>query len=374
MSGLDRRQALKSIGLAAGGFAAGCATGSRRAAFFDPPRRFARVRVAPDRVIRTVAGLRPFRPSGFVVRADKLDDKLVVHNYGHGGAGVSLSWGTAQLAVEEAARTGARRYAVLGCGAVGLASARLLQRRGHDVVIYARDLPPNTTSNVAGAEWGAYAVAEPERRTAAFDEQFVRAARLSHRMFQDLVGDHYGVRWMEAYELAGARRIPRRGDPVSDALEQLTPDSRELPASAHPFDRPYVRRFVTMMIEPPVYLEAVLRDFRLAGGRVVVREFGDARAILDLPEPVAVNCTGLGSRALFGDEELIPAKGQLSVLVPQPEVDYAVLTDQLLYMFPRRDGILLGGTFERGEWSLTPDPAAAERILRGHMDLFGRMS
>jgi len=371
MSALERRQALKAMGLAAGGFAAGCATG-RRAAFFDPPRRFVRVRVSPDRVIRTVAGLRPYRASGFVVRTDKLDGKVVVHNYGHGGAGVSLSWGTAQLAVEQAEPTKAARYAVVGCGAVGLATARLLQRRGHDVVIYARDLPPNTTSNVAGAEWGAFSVVDQGRRTPAFDEQFVRAARLSHRMFQDLVGERYGVRWIEAYDLASARPRPRQGDVVSDALRQLTPDSREVAATEHPFDRPYVRRFATMMIEPPVYLEALLTDFRLAGGRVVVREFVDARAILDLPEPVVVNCTGLGARALFGDEELVPAKGQLSVLVPQPEIDYAVLTDTFLYMFPRRDGILLGGTFERGEWDLTPDPAAAERILQGHMALFGR--
>src|SRR6185436_3126152 len=142
---LDRRELLKTIGLATGAFAAGCATGSR-VSFSDPPRRFARVRVSPERVIRTVAGLRPYRPAGFAVRTDKLDGKLVVHNYGHGGAGVSLSWGTAELAVEQAAATGATRYAVLGCGAVGLATARLLQRRGHEVVIYARDLPPNTTS------------------------------------------------------------------------------------------------------------------------------------------------------------------------------------------------------------------------------------
>ncbi|HVR71937.1 MAG TPA: FAD-dependent oxidoreductase [Vicinamibacteria bacterium] len=369
---VDRRQLLKTMGTAAAGFAAGCATGGRRAAFLDVPRRFARVRVAPDRVIRTVAGLRPYRPSGFVVRAEKLDGRLVVHHYGHGGAGVSLSWGTAALAVEEAAPSGARRYAVLGCGAVGLATARLLQRRGHDVVIYARDLPPNTTSNVAGAEWGTFSVAEPSRRTPAFAEQLVRAARLSHRMFQDLVGERYGVRWLDAYELAGAAPAARRGDAVSEALAELQTASHELARNEHPFDRPYARQFTTMLIEPPVYLEALLADFRLAGGKVVVREFRDRRALLDLPEPVVVNCTGLGSRALFGDEEMVPAKGQLSVLVPQPEVDYAVLTDNLLYMFPRRDGILLGGTFERGEWSLTPDPAAAERILQGHMALFGR--
>jgi glycine/D-amino acid oxidase-like deaminating enzyme len=360
------------MGAAAGGFAAGCATGSRRAAFFDAPRRFPRVKVAPDRVIRQVAGLRPYRPSGFVVRADKLDDKVVVHNYGHGGAGVSLSWGTAELAVEEAAPSGARRYAVLGCGAVGLATARLLQRRGHEVTIYARDLPPHTTSNVAGAEWGTFSVAEPSRRTASFGEQLVRAARRSHRMFQDLVGERYGVRWLDAYELSSHAPSGPRDDAVSQALAQLVTAARPLPPDEHPFDRPHVRHFATMMIEPPVYLEAVLTDFRLAGGKVVVREFTDVRALLDLPEPVVVNCTGLGARALFGDEEMVPAKGQLSVLVPQPEVDYAVLTDDLLYMFPRRDGILLGGTFERGEWSLEPDPAAAERILQGHLALFGR--
>ena len=98
------------------------------------------VKVAADREIRTVVGLRPFRPSGFVVRAEKLGDKLVVHDYGHGGAGLTLSWGTAQLAIDLAAEALAQRgrVAVLGCGAVGLATARLLQQRGLEVTIYAR--------------------------------------------------------------------------------------------------------------------------------------------------------------------------------------------------------------------------------------------
>ena len=370
MTALPRRDALKALGLFAGGAAAGCAARPRGASFLDEPRRFARVRVRPERVIRTVAGLRPYRPSGFVVRADKLDGTLVVHNYGHGGAGVSLSWGSAELAVELANVAGAARVAVIGCGAVGLATARLLQRRGREVVIYARDLPPNTTSNVAGAEWGVFSVADPSRRSPQFGEQLVRAARLSYRMFQDLAGERYGVRWIDAYDLASAAPVARAGDPVADALRQLTTDPRELRPHEHPFRYPHVRQFLTMLIEPPVYLEALLADFRAAGGRLVVRELPDPRAVVDLPERVVVNCTGLGARALFGDPEMEPAKGQLSVLAPQPEVDYAVLTDRLLYMFPRRDGILLGGTFERGNWDTTPDPAAAERIVRGHMELF----
>src|SRR5215468_4884300 len=108
------------------------------------------VRVSADREIRTVAGLRPFRPSGFVVRPEKIGDLLVIHNYGHGGGGVTLSWGTARLAVDLVPPDHRGSVGVLGCGAVGLATARLLQESGRTVTIYAKDLPPNTTSNIAG--------------------------------------------------------------------------------------------------------------------------------------------------------------------------------------------------------------------------------
>ena len=41
------------------------------------------------------------------------------------------------------------------------------------------------------------------------------------------------------------------------------------------------------------------------------------------------------------------------------------------YMFPRLDGILLGGTFERDVWDTTPVPATIDRIVRSHRDFFG---
>ena len=128
---------------------AGC--GAKRIATAPPQSpRLARVIVAKDRVIRTIVGLRPFRPAGFVVGAEKAGAKTVVHNYGHGGAGITLSWGTAHLAVEEGMKVPVRECAVIGCGVVGLSTARLLQMRGRSVTIYAKAMPPDTTSNVAG--------------------------------------------------------------------------------------------------------------------------------------------------------------------------------------------------------------------------------
>ena len=368
---MRRREFLRLGSLAAGAIAASSCAGSRQALIVEPRRRFARVLVSPDRVIRTVVGLRPFRPSGFVVRTEKLDDKTIVHNYGHGGGGMTMSWGTSHLAVEQAAATGHTEYAVIGCGGVGLATARLLQRRGFRATIYAKDLPPNTTSNIAGAQWSPAESYDADHVSPAFTDQFTRAARLSHREYQNLVGDYYGVRWIENYIVSDApfRRGPQGG---GQGIPDLYPDGHDVSARDHPFGAAYVRRFTTMLVEPPVYLNAVLRDFLLAGGKLVVRELADVSAVKALAEPVVMNCSGLGAKALFGDAELMPIKGQLTILLPQPEVDYITLTDEL-YMFPRRDGILLGGTHERGVWTIEPNVEAAARILEGHQRFFARM-
>jgi glycine/D-amino acid oxidase-like deaminating enzyme len=364
---IARRDLLRSIGIAAvaglGGSTCAPRASGTRSAGAGRRRTFDRVLVAPDRIIRTVVGLRPFRPSGFVVRAEKLGEKIVVHNYGHGGGGVTLSWGTSHMAVDHAVAGGATRFAVLGSGAVGLATARLLQKRGHAVTIYAKELPPNTTSNIAGAQWSPAEVSDPVR-TPEFADALVRAARISHRYFQDLVGDYYGVRWIENYYCANEAPA----GPASP-IQDLYPYGHVLDRKEHPFPWPYVRRFVTMLVEPPIYLNALVRDFQLAGGAIVVREFTDVASVLALAEPVVVNCTGLGAGRLFGDREIMPIKGQLTVLLPQPEIDYITLTDDL-YMFPRRDGILLGGTHERGVWTLDPNVVAAEQILAGHVRFF----
>jgi glycine/D-amino acid oxidase-like deaminating enzyme len=323
-------------------------------------------------VIREVAGLRPFRASGFRVGVEPLGDKTVIHNYGHGGGGISLSWGTAELAADLAVETTSRQAAVLGCGAVGLATARLLQDKGFEATIYAKSLPPDTTSNIAGAQWAPVTVVDSSRVTPAFEAEFVRASRLAYRRFQLLAGGRYGVRWRENYALSDQ---PAAGAPSWEIaqLRALLPTTRVAPGD-HPFGELRVSRFLSMHVEPSIYLAAVLTDFRLAGGRVVVRDFADRAGLATLDEPLIVNCTGLGSATLFEDRELRPIKGQLVVLAPQPEVDYITIGPGDLYMMPRQDGIVLGGTHEDGEWSLEPNPVESERILRGHEALFRSMS
>jgi len=330
------------------------------------------VDVRPEREIRTICGLRPFRPSGFVLRAEKFDDKLVVHNYGHGGGGMTLSWGTAELACREVDGSGAKNVAVLGCGGVGLATARLLQERGCAVTIYARELPPHTTSNVAGAQWFPVYVFRRGQASPQFMTQFLLAARLANARYQVMVGARYGITWRRNFFM-DEQPLPEGSLHSFDSpIRDLLPELHDLSPAENPFPFPYVQQFDTMMIEPNIYLPAMLEDFRVAGGRMVVRELHEVAELQSLPESVMVNCTGLGAGALFGDKELVPIKGQLTFLLPQPEIDYCTLAGEL-YMFPRHDGILLGGTHEEGMWSLEPNLAAKSRILAGQARIFGGM-
>jgi glycine/D-amino acid oxidase-like deaminating enzyme len=348
-------------------------------------RNLAPVKVARDRLIRTVVGLRPFRSEGFVVEAEKLREKLLVHNYGHGGAGVTLSWGTASMAVDLArdsllttkparpARASSRKFhhsfAVLGCGVSGLTTARLLQQRFADgtanVTIYAMKLPPDTTSNVAGAWWYPSSSFDEESATPKFNQQFALACRISHRAFQTLVGPEYGVRWIETYELIRHEASLQR-ELLGGA--QLYPQTEIYRGAESYFGFPFTRKFSSMLIEPHTYLRALLRDFYMAGGKVVVKEFLTREEIARLRENVIFNCAGLGARALFDDQKLIPVRGQLEFLLPQPEVDYCYLAAGS-YMFPRRDGIVLGGTWDHDDWNLEPDPETTTRILTANAEI-----
>ena len=169
------------------------------------------------------------------------------------------------------------------------------------------------------------------------------------------------MRWIDTFELyrneaAIERELPGGNDLYPQQEIHRDPD--------HYFGFPYVKQFSTMLIEPQSYLNALLRDFYIAGGKVVVREFRSHEEIMRLPETVVFNCTGLGARALFNDQKLGPVRGQLEILLPQPEIDYCYLSTG--YMFPRHDGIVLGGTFDHDDWSLAPRAEQTTAILEAH--------
>lgn len=358
---LDRRSLIAGTAALLPGCAA---TGTRPSPIAAAPDCLPKVQADPSRVIRHVVGLRPYRPSGFVVRAETLGATKLIHNYGHGGGGITLSWGSSKLATQLGLPGHSGPVAVIGAGIMGLTTARLVQEAGFPVTLYTAALPPHTTSNIAGGQWGPYSVYRDSAVTPEFRAQFAAALDYSWRRFQIMVGDDYGVRWLTTYSEGEAP------GPTA-ALYPYHPAARTLAASEHPFPIERLFRYDTMYVETGRFLRQLQQDIEVSGGKIVVRSFDTPAEIAALPEKLVFNCTGLGAGKLFGDTELTPIRGQLAILLPQPEVNYA-LTANAGYMFPRADGLILGGTFDHGNWSTDPDPATAVRIIEAHRDLFSR--
>ncbi len=321
---------------------------------------------------------RPFRGEGPRIEAERLGDKLLVHNYGHGGSGWSLSWGSAARVVPMALAGGAREMAVIGCGALGLTSAIALQRAGARVTIYARDLPSATRSARATGTWTPDArVALRDRVDESFAKDWESMARFSFEAYQGLldlpakpveVHDRYVLSDLPPDE-AWARKVQE--DPIGFArlehrVADLYPPVVDYRPGEHPFFPSYCRRTAAYRFNIAAYSRHLETEFRERGGEIRRADFQVAAELLTLRQPVIVQCTGYGARALFGDESLIPIRGQIAWLPPQ-HLPYSLIWGDL-NLVPRADGTVVqwgaqGDETGWGDASEQPDAAEAESAL-----------
>ena len=355
---------------------------------FAPPAPLAPIRAQPDRIIDVSVCTRPFRANGPRIEAQRQGRQTVIHNYGHGGSGWSLSWGSAHLAVGLALATREKHLAVIGCGAIGLTSARVAQRAGLRVRIYCRERPPEVRSSAATGVWSPDSrICTEDGATPAFRQQWETMARYSFRRYQSLLGlPGDPVQWRDGYVLSDTPfGQPLPGDATVEAhpepdypdlealLGDLRPRSQPLTRSQHPFPVPHVRRYTQMVFNLASYSQLLMDEFMRDGGEIVQREFFSPRDFAALKERTLINATGYGARALLGDESIIPVRGQTARLIPQPEVNYGLTyRGHNLSVVPRRDGILVqaqtDGDF--GNADSKPDRAASDAAVMRLAALF----
>jgi D-amino-acid oxidase len=343
-----RRQFLQqSAALGGLGLLGGCATAGQGAPApmgFRAPPLLAPIDARPDRIMGITVCLRPFRAAGPRLDAETVGDKLVVHNYGHGGSGWSLGWGSALIAVKTALAGGERDIAVIGCGALGLTAATVAQRAGARVTIYAKERLPDARSARATGVWS------PDSRIAlassvdpAFPALWEDMARKSFRMHQQYLGlADAPVEWTQRYMLSDAP-MTEGPDPLgfahyAERIRDLTPRSERLEPVQHPFPTPHARRATLPMFNIAAYGHTLMNDFLLGGGRFELMEFQAPAQLAALKQKVVINCTGYGARALWKDDSIVPVRGQIAWLIPQPEVGYGVLYRGVSTV-SRRDGM-----------------------------------
>jgi glycine/D-amino acid oxidase-like deaminating enzyme len=315
-----------------------------------PRLRLAPLRASTDRITQITVCTRPFRAEGPRLDAEQIAQKFIVHNYGHGGSGWSLSWGSSAIAVQKAMATGEREIGVIGCGALGLTSSLLLQRAGARVTIYAKDLPPNVRSSLASGLWTPDSrICLEENATPAFKQIWENMARQSFKTYQSLLGlPGNPVEFIDTYFASDDPAAPRRRSPPADSrpkfadlqrelIADLMPQSEDFGPGTHPLAARYLRRNSWMMFNISTYARLLLSDFLANGGRIEIAEFHSPGDFVKLKEKTLINATGYGARALFGDESLVPVRGQLARMIPQPEIGYGLFYKGVSFV-PRRDG------------------------------------
>jgi len=371
---VGRRKLLAGAGAAVllGGLE-GCvsALGAKR-----PPNaatlRLAPVRASTDRITRITVCTRPFRAQGPRLDTEKVGSKLVVHNYGHGGSGWSLSWGSSSIAVRKAMASGERDIAVIGCGALGLTSALLLQRAGARVTIYAKELPPYVRSSLASGLWTPDSrICLQENATPAFKQLWEEMARTSFQTYQNFLGlpgtpvefiDNYFV--ADDPESTRRRRAPGDRPPFAELQRELIGDlmtqSADFAPGSHSLGARYLRRSSLMMFNLTAYTRILMGDFSANGGRIEIAEFHTPDDFARLREKTLINATGYGARALFGDQSITPVRGQLARAIPQPDIGYGLFYKGVSFL-PRRDGLVFQVVGDNDYYGFNDDTAVADR-------------
>lgn len=377
MAAPSRRSLLAGLG-AASLSACATATAPIRPQFVAP--RLAPLQLRAERITRITCCLRPFRAQGPRLDVETVAGKRVVHNYGHGGSGWSLAWGSGAIATRNAMAGGTRTVAVIGAGALGLTSGILLQRAGAKVTIYAKDRPQQTRSFRATGLWSPDSrIADADKVDASFAATWDEMARTSWAMHQTYLGmPGEPVSFTERYILRDALPTPRERAPNEirffGAHVEGVPRGRDLAPGDHRFPVARARVATTMLFNVSELMHRLTTDFLLEGGTIIPMTFDTPADLARLTEPVVVNCTGYGARALWKDETITPFRGQIAWLAAQPEAHYGLIY-RGVSVLSRPDGVVVQQIGENDMYGMgidneTADPAESRAAIETVAPLF----
>jgi D-amino-acid oxidase len=380
--GISRRQALQLGASALIGLSAPAIIGARTASAAG--LRGGQILPTPEFRLhpadyKCVAGVRPHRTGGVKLGLDpdlgRAQGKHVIHNFGHGGGGITLSFGCAlrvrgvvQKLIDDAPRHAPLpKVVILGSGVAGLTVAKELRDTWPALkirILTKSKSVRDSTSHIAGGQFAPSGINVEYDRAGTLPvlASLLKdsAARIK-RMFDDGSYRRYGVRQRKNYS---ARDLSDFKPFVPDVFD--LPNIDRLPfAHLKGYDG---YEYGTWLIEPPILLAELVRE--LGVKRVPIlwsHPVRDQAAMLRLPEEIIVNCSGLGAKDLIENSHLVPIKGQLVVLKNPLNLKYFVsgcgAGHDASYLFGRSNDLVLGGTYLVGDDSTDTDPDVCQGII-----------
>jgi D-amino-acid oxidase len=339
-----------------------------------------------------LVGIRPHREGGVCLKLDddliasRHGSKFLIHNYGHGGAGITLSFGCASVVADHVGTLKREIHrpsiAVIGCGVIGLTVAAELRRRWRNlrITIYAKDLDiRRTTSFVAAGQFEPSGICEEYESE---EEKNILADYL-RRSRDRIIELHKSSRW-HRYGIALRRDYTL--DHWNRAYDECTPHDvvPQYRSGTLPFDKLNAagREYRTWLINPTILLPQLFVELKRSAVRFRKRQFASRDDFAALRENIIINCTGYGAKALMNDDDVVAKRGHLVVLRRTLPKQFYFFSGgcgnrRIMYVFCRHTDIVVGGTVETGndtQGVVESDRARFDRILANARAMFdGRL-
>lgn len=254
------------------------------------------------------------------------------------------------------------KIAIVGAGISGLSTAYILSgTQRYDITVFANGFSPNITSNRAAAFWYPYQI--------RFDKRGIAWSKKGYAFFQQLAGDAASGISMK-HLIKVIRKDVAEEEPVwlefiPEGVCTMVPEEQLAPNIQKAYD------VLVPLVETQIFLPYLQKIF---SARQVRFEKKEIKSFDELSSfDVIVNCTGLGARTLAHDETIIPIRGQVALLETDTSMPIYMDNETPLYIVPRKDAMIVGGTYERNIYDAVTEPDTLERILENAYSVFPQL-
>ena len=269
--------------------------------------------------------------------------------------------------------------AVVGAGVIGLSVGinliEGLERFGVVVTIISDEFTPNTVSDKAGAAlipFDVRAVGKDSNESGNdnYADRMKNWTRDTFKHLQSLyhseVAGKINIQYVHGYfgNQEATAVEPWWGKEVMVGFRRVGEEEKRY--KRIPLNIRNVFAFNTFIISGLDYLPWLMDRFKEKGGLVEKRKVNNLSELISYD--IIVNCTGLGGAELVNDTSMYPVRGD-TVIIRAPWIkEFFLLTndeeDYVMYIFPRSDDVLLGGSKIMNEWSMEPNDEATDKIIK----------
>ncbi|QEC66014.1 FAD-dependent oxidoreductase [Panacibacter ginsenosidivorans] len=252
-----------------------------------------------------------------------------------------------------------KKIAIIGAGISGMSSASLLKENGHDITIYANAFSPNITSNKAAAFWFPYHIRN--------DKRGINWCRQTYMVYTEMAKrSETGISMRKLIKVQ--RKGMEDGEPVW--IDFMPKGSmRMMHAYELPEDIAIGYEVQVPLIETQIFLPFLQKKLTADGVKFIQQEIKGFTELTNDYDFV-INCSALGSRSLCNDTSIISVRGQVALLSPLHDMHLYLDNEKPLYIVPRKDAIIIGGTYEEHVEQEQTEPVTIHRLLNNAYETF----